>query len=121
MKKYSIRIISNRFSNVVQPCFEITQFSPGNLQEQKDSSEYAKVWNEWEQKVYDQTIGEVFIKVFPSLFVLEVDGENTQIRATKQFDIVCHGLKIDLNTPLYWLQLNMSYLDNFVYLSFHCY
>jgi hypothetical protein len=43
------------------------------------------------------------------------------VKKKKRFDIICHGLKIDLNTPLYWLQLNMAYLDNFIYLSFHSY
>lgn len=82
------------------------------------------------------TIGEYLLRAFPNLFTSSYDltGEEGAkefadevpdmahiVKKKKRFDIVCHGLKIDLNTPIYWLQLNMGYLDNFVYLSFHSY
>ena len=83
-------------------------------------------------------MGDFLEKSLPSLFKYEFDdGQAEQmglaesiagdiapvgsIKKQKQFDIICHGLVIDLSTPLYWLQLNMSYLDNFVYISLYCY
>ena len=71
------------------------------------------MFQKWEQANYDLTIGQVLQQCFPRLFA----ESNGHILKAKDFDIVCHGLKVDLETPLYWLQLNMSYLDNFVYLS----
>ena len=56
-------------------------------------------------------------KAFPTLFEYDLDDEKNKPK--KKFIVISHGLIIDLNTPMYWLQLNMSYLDNFVYLSFH--
>ena len=60
-------------------------------------------------------------QAFPTLFKLEIGEEeesaNGAVHPSKNFDVICHGLKIDLRTPLYWLQLNMSYLDNFIYVS----
>ena len=75
------------------------------------------------------------LKAFPNLFksAYDLTGEAQAeagdevtdmahiVKKIKRFDVICHGLKIDLNTPIYWLQLNMGYLDNFVYLSFHSY
>ena len=86
----------------------------------KDAEQQSK-FEEWEQQSYDVTLGEFLIKTFPGLFKQEIDDETCLIKTTKRFEVVCHGLKIDLATPMYWLQLNMSYLDNFLYLSFHCY
>lgn len=103
MKKYAIRVLSNRYTNFVQPAFEIEAHETGDFEK-------------WEQDHYSITIGEFLAKSFPNLFKTE---EAAQIKQLKHFDIICHGLKVDLQTPLYWLQLNMSYLDNFVYLSFH--
>ena len=94
--------------------------------------EYKEQFQAWEQQQYDVTIGQYLLRAFPNLFneVIDMSGgdqyqeadESQQvIKKKKRFDIICHGLKIDMNTPLYWLQLNMGYLDNFVYLSFHSY
>jgi len=109
MRKYAIRIFSNMYSNFVQPGFDIPMDDTNNF-------------DKWEQENYDITIGDFMLKSFPNLFSEEPKDPNTGavvVAQKKQFDILCHGLKIDLKTPLYWLQLNMSYLDNFVYLSFH--
>jgi hypothetical protein len=106
---------------VIQPCFEIEQFSGAQADtEKKDSANQAR-FEEWEQKSYDVTVGEYLSKTFPGLFKQEVDEDGCRVTPGKPFEVVCHGLKIDLATPMYWLQLNMSYLDNFLYLSFHCY
>ena len=34
-------------------------------------------------------------------------------------EIVSQGVAVDLNTQLYWMQMNLCYPDGFVYLSFH--
>jgi hypothetical protein len=34
-------------------------------------------------------------------------------------EVLTHGVKVDLNTSVYWMQLNLSYPDGFIYLSFH--
>ena len=34
-------------------------------------------------------------------------------------EVLTHGVKVDLSTSMYWMQLNLSYPDGFVYLSFH--
>jgi hypothetical protein len=97
------------YTNFVQPGYDIPMDDTNNF-------------DKWEQDNYDITIGDFMLKSFPNLFSEEPKDPNTGaavIAQKKQFDILCHGLKIDLKTPLYWLQLNMSYLDNFVYLSFH--
>lgn len=33
-------------------------------------------------------------------------------------EVLTHGVKVDLNTSMYWMQLNLSYPDGFIYLSF---
>jgi hypothetical protein len=106
MKKYAIRIFSNMYTNFVQPGFEIPMDNTNDF-------------DKWEQDNYDVTIGDLLVKSFPNLFSAESNDQGKIVKQKKQFEIVCHGLKIDLKTPLYWIQLNMSYLDNFVYLSFH--
>jgi hypothetical protein len=45
----------------------------------------------------------MLIKTFPGLFKQEIDDETCLIKTTKRFEVVCHGLKIDLATPMYWL------------------
>jgi len=34
-------------------------------------------------------------------------------------EILTQGVPVDMNTQLYWMQMNMCYPDGFVYLSFH--
>jgi hypothetical protein len=34
-------------------------------------------------------------------------------------EVLTHGVKVDLNTSIYWMQLNLSYPDGFIYLSFY--
>ena len=140
MKKYAIRDYSNEFSRFVQPCYEIPQFTGGqndpDAGNNLDSREAKQAFEKWEQEQYDITLGEFLLRAFPSLFgrVFDVSNEDQDsseeaktldthytVKKNKRFDIICHGLSIDLNTPLYWLQLNMGYLDNFIYLSFHSY
>ena len=69
----------------------------------------------WEQEQYDATLGDYLARAFPNLFTVK-DGK---VVKAKKFDLICQGVKIALDTPLYWLQLNFSHLDNFLYLSLH--
>ena len=59
---------------------------------------------------------------FPNLFdeTLDDDGLNCTIEASNpRMEVVTHGLAVDLNTQLYWMQINLCYPDGFIYLSFH--
>ena len=66
------------------------------------------------------TLGDVLIKTFPRLFETEL-GDNGEIEISKKrkFEVVVQGVEADMNTPMYWMQLNMSYLDNFLYICLH--
>lgn len=57
---------------------------------------------------------------FPRLFerVLSDSGE-LEIHKRRDMEIIVQGVEADLNTPLYWMQLNMGYMDNFLYISLH--
>lgn len=57
---------------------------------------------------------------FPRLFesVLSDNGD-LEIQKRRDMEIVVQGVEADLNTPLYWMQLNMGYMDNFLYISLH--
>jgi len=66
------------------------------------------------------TIGEILVDTFPRLFEAQLsETGNIEIVKTRDFDVVVQGVEADLNTPLYWMQLNLSYLDNFLYISIH--
>ena len=66
------------------------------------------------------TLGDVLVETFPRLFesVLNDNGD-LEIQKKRNFEIIVQGVDADMNTPLYWMQLNMSYLDNFLYICFH--
>jgi len=85
----------------MQPCFEVEPYK-GEDKEVKDAEQQSK-FEEWEQQSYDVTLGYFLIKTFPGLFKQEIDDETCLIKTTKRFEVVCHGLKIDLATPMYWL------------------
>lgn len=59
-------------------------------------------------------------ETFPRLFekVMNDQGD-LEIQKLRNFELVVQGVEADLNTPMYWMQLNLSYLDNFLYLSIH--
>ena len=106
VKKYAIRVFSNKHHTYVQPNIEV---APPSSEQQEDS-----------KQVVQPTLGEVLLQTFPRLFE-EVLGDNGELEITKKrpFEIIVQGVEADLSTPLYWLQLNMSYLDNFLYVCFH--
>lgn len=61
------------------------------------------------------------IESFPKLFVHDM-GEDDEMVITPVnplMEVLTHGVKVDLNTSVYWMQLNLSYPDGFIYLSFH--
>lgn len=65
-------------------------------------------------------MGEILVETFPRLFETQIaDSGDLEIIKKKPFEVIIQGVEADLNTPFYWLQLNMSYLDNFLYICFH--
>jgi len=66
LKKYAVRIYSNKYANFVQPNFEVEP--PTN-----DGDDDQRKFQEWEQKNYDVTIGDLLEKAFPNLFKQLVD------------------------------------------------
>ncbi len=88
----------------------------------------------------DLTIGEYLYSLFPNLFsrkqiinqteptgdfeFTEVDHKIEILKNYPRpflvmnnliFQILIHGMEIPLETPVYWLLINMGFLDNFVY------
>jgi hypothetical protein len=65
-------------------------------------------------------VGEILVEAFPRLFETQIaDNGDAEIIKKKPFEVIIQGVEADLNTPFYWLQLNMSYLDNFLYICLH--
>lgn len=118
MKKYAIRVLSNTHHTFVQlnkPLSDKPVSTEGAIEEA--SPEFQK-WLEVEETV---TIGSILADAFPSLFNNEMD-ENLEMvikPALSNMEVLTHGVKVDLNTTIYWMQLNLSYPDGFIYLSFH--
>lgn len=84
---------------------------------EEDSAEF-KQWLEKEESV---TIGQILHESFPKLFCHEMDDNGDMVieASNPNMEVLTHGVKVDLNTSMYWMQLNLSYPDGFVYLSFH--
>lgn len=97
LKKYAVRIFSNCHHTYVQPNLPI------DLHE--------------EQPI---TVGEMLCNNFPRIFEQSLgDSGDIEITRAHPCEVIVQGVLVDLNTPLYWLQINMSYLDNFLYISLH--
>ena len=114
LKKYAIRIFSNRHHTYVQPNIDVNPVENRNTEEQKEDNQ------EDMMSPTMLTLGDVLIKTFPRLFETEL-GDNGEIEISKKrkFEVVVQGVEADMNTPMYWMQLNMSYLDNFLYICLH--
>jgi len=61
---------------------------------------------------------------FPALFNNEIDEDTCESKIEindqhRKFEVLLHGVPLDLNTKVYWMQLNLAYPDNFVYICFH--
>ena len=66
------------------------------------------------------TLGDVMVDTFPRLIERVVnDNGDLEFSKLRNFELVIQGVEADLNTPMYWAQLNLSYLDNFLYVSIH--
>ena len=84
-----------------------------------EKSEEFKTWIDETAKI---TIGDILLESFPALFTHELDEDTYETKVQKsnqRMEVLLHGVELDPNTNAYWLQLNMAYLDGFVYLSFH--
>ena len=65
MKKYAVRVFSNKYSRFVQPCFAIGELK-SNFE--TGTPEYMQDFEKWEQENYDMTLGQYLLKAFPKLF-----------------------------------------------------
>lgn len=90
----------------------------GNLIVAEDSEAYQK----WHEEASSITVGQVLSESFPNLFeeVMNDDCEGCSIEPTNpKMEVLTHGVAVDMNTQLYWMQMNLCYPDGFIYLSFH--
>ena len=103
LKKFAIRVFCNRHYTYVQLNIE--------AHKQRDNQEEIS---------HNLLIGEALEEAFPRLFEKQLndDGE-IEIIKKRDIDIVVQGVEVDMKTPLYWMQLNLSNLDNFLYVCFH--
>lgn len=60
----------------------------------------------------------MFADQFPALFAQDPETEAIEV-VKSEMEVVCQGVPVQLETPVYWLQLNMCYPDGFLYISFH--
>lgn len=108
-KKYAIRVFSNRHHTYVQPNIDVHK----QVEETKDTEEQ-------QMQLAQVTLGDILCETFPRLFESQIaDSGDLEITKKKPFEVIIQGVEADLSTPFYWLQLNMSYLDNFLYICFH--
>jgi hypothetical protein len=117
-RRYAIRVLSNTHHTFVQLNKTLTDkpvSTEGSVEEL--SPEFQK-WLEAEESI---TLGQVLIEAFPKLFVHDMgeDDEMVVAPANPAMEVLTHGVKVDMNTSVYWMQLNLSYPDGFIYLSFH--
>ena len=96
LRRAAIRVYHNTLDTYVQ--------LPGNLVDEQGK---------------DITIGEyLHALVCPQLLEKRTENGSTTVGkvADKHVRVLIHGIECALDTPLYWLHLNMAYVDNFVYL-----
>lgn len=110
VKKYAIRVFCNKHHTYMQPNIEVAKPA------QDTQGEEASLTSE----VSPLTLGEMLADTFPRLFdrVLTDKGD-IEIQKMRQVEVVVQGVEADLGTPLYWMQLNLGCLDNFLYVSLH--
>lgn len=75
-------------------------------------------FKDWEERELKLTIGDVLMDAFPALFSQNIDDESILI-SKPELQVLTHGVPLNLRTAVYWMQLNLSYPDGFVYLSFN--
>lgn len=117
-RRYAIRVLSNTHHTYVQLNKTLTDKPVSTEGAVEESSQEFSKWLEQEESI---TIGQVLIESFPKLFVHDM-GEDDEMVITPVnplMEVLTHGVKVDLNTSVYWMQLNLSYPDGFIYLSFH--
>jgi len=95
-RKTSIRVFINNSDSYIE--------LPGNLNDEKGN---------------EITIGEYLHQYICPQFLEKTleDGKSVVIKnKDKNVKILVHGIECALETPLYWMHLNMAYIDNFVYI-----
>jgi hypothetical protein len=48
-----------------------------------------------------------------------METDKIELLSPEHMQVVSHGVPVNLVTPVYWAQLNLSYPDGFIYLSFN--
>ena len=120
LKRYAIRVFTNTHHTYVQlnkPLAALPLDQDGNIV--KEDSE---AFQEWMNEASSLTIGQVLLESFPNLFedMINDDGTGTYIEASDEnMEVISQGVPVDLNTQLYWMQMNLCYPDGFMYISFH--
>ena len=120
LKRYAIRVLSNTHHTFVQlnktlPALPVDQ--DGNIVD--ENSEQFKKWYE---EAASLSIGQLLIDSFPKLFdeTIQEDSATLVVEPTNpNMEVLTQGVKVDMSTQVYWMQMNLSYPDGFVYLSFH--
>jgi hypothetical protein len=71
-----------------------------------------------DERGQDITIGDyLYTYVCPQLLEKKVEeGQTIVAKKNDRTKILVHGIECALETPLYWMHLNMAYIDNFVYI-----
>lgn len=117
-KRYAIRVLSNTHHTFVQLNKSLSDKPVSTEGSVEEASPEFKKWLEEEESV---TIGQILIDAFPKLFTHDMDDNDEMVitPTNPNMEVLTHGVKVDLNTTMYWMQLNLSYPDGFVYLSFH--
>ena len=121
LKRFAIRVLTNTHHTFVQlnkalPALPLDQ--DGNIIVAEDS----EAFQAWHEEASSITIGSVLVESFPALFdeTLNDDADGCSIEVKNpKMEVLTHGVAVDLNTQLYWMQMNMCYPDGFIYLSFH--
>jgi Autophagy protein Apg5 len=115
-KRFAIRVFTNMHHTYVQLDQRIKD-KP--ISEQGENvSESDPQFKTWEQQELQVTIGEVLMNQFPALFTQNMDDGKIE-PSRPEMEVLSQGVPVDLSSCVYWLQLNLSYPDGFMYLSFH--
>ena len=101
--------------NKAQPPLPVDQ--DGNIVDE-NTEEFKK----WYEEASSLSIGQLLLDSFPKLFdeTLYEESATLVVEPTNpNMEVVTQGVKVDMSTQVYWMQMNLSYPDGFVYLSFH--
>ena len=120
LKRFAVRVLTNTHHTYVQLNKQLDPLpmdQDGNI-----VKEESEAFSEWMEEASNITIGQVLYESFPALFdeMLNDAGTGTYVEVINpKMEVLTQGVPIDLNTQLYWMQMNLCYPDGFLYISFH--